>query len=105
MSKPDRSDPVPRDDQRPVTVVTACMTADGLPAFVLNTARVTRDEIANGIHYSLVEADLLLAGFDEPFVHFADDEAPPFLLPAVREHLGLPTDTIIPVPFYVSEDR
>ena len=33
--------------------------------------------------------DLLNAGYEEPFVHFCGAEAPSFLVPAVREFLGL----------------
>ncbi len=77
-------------DKRRMAIVSACMRADGLPYFALNYVEVTPQEAENGIQYYLVEADLLLAGYEEPFVHFAQDEAPPFLLPAVREYLGLP---------------
>ena len=62
--------------------------ADGTPAFALNEVAVTQDEAENGIHYYLVEADLLEAGFEEPFVHFDEDEAPAFLHPAVRQRLA-----------------
>jgi len=68
--------------------VTACMTRDGLPAFAINEVEVTQDQIDNGIHYYLAEADLLQAGYEEPFVHFSQDEAPSFLHPAVRQYLA-----------------
>jgi len=74
--------------KRPVPVVSACMTRDGLPTFALNTVEVTADEAADGIHFYLVEADLLTSGYEEPFVHFPLGEAPAFLHPAVREHLA-----------------
>ncbi len=89
------------EGKRPVPVVSACMTREGLPTFALNTAEVTAEEAENGIHFYLVEADLLLAGYEEPFVHFPLDEAPAFLHPAVREHLGLaavPEPILVPVP-------
>ncbi len=73
--------------KRPVTVVTACTRADGLPDFALTRVEVTGEAVDNGIHHYLAEADLLEAGFEGPFVHFDEDEAPPFLLPAVREYL------------------
>jgi len=76
------------EGKRAVTIVSAVMRRDGLPDFAITQVEVTQDEYENGIHLDLAEADLLEAGFEEPFVHFADDEAPPFLLPAVREHLG-----------------
>jgi hypothetical protein len=73
--------------KRAIAVVSACMTADGTPAFALNQIAVTQDEAENGIHYYLAEAELLQKGFEEPFVHFDQFEAPSFLLPAVREYL------------------
>jgi hypothetical protein len=77
------------EGKRLIPIVSACMTREGLPAFALNTVEVTSDEAADGIHFYLVEADLLTAGYEEPFVHFPLNEAPPFLHPAVRVHLGL----------------
>jgi hypothetical protein len=76
--------------KRTIAVVSACMTGDGTPTFALNQIDVTQDEAENGIHYYLAEAELLQKGFEEPFVHFDQFEAPSFLLPAVREHLESP---------------
>ena len=54
-----------------ISVVSACMTADGKPTFVLNTVEVTEEEEANGIHYYLAEAvalgSRLRAGARGPF--------------------------------------
>jgi hypothetical protein len=72
---------------RPITIVSACMTRSGLPHFAVNQVQATHAEFQNGIHYYLAEADLLLAGYEEPFVHFDETEAPAFLIPAVRQHL------------------
>jgi hypothetical protein len=72
----------------PVTLVSACMRADGTPGFALTLVEVTQEEHENGVHYYLAEAELLQAGYEEPFVHFDENEAPPFLLPAVQQHLG-----------------
>jgi len=77
----------PGKRQRVIAVVTACMRSDGTPTFVLKTAQVTEDEALEGIHYILVEEALKEEGYDEPYVHFDQMEAPPFLHPAVREHL------------------
>jgi hypothetical protein len=77
------------NEKRRVTIVTACMTAAGSPTFVLNEVEVTQEDYENGVHYYLAEADLLVAGYEEPYVHFDDREAPPFLIPAVKQHLGL----------------
>jgi hypothetical protein len=76
--------------KRPLAIVSACMNADGTPALALNQVEVTQEEAENGIHYYLVEADLLQAGYEEPFVHFGELEGPPFLHAAVRAYLGLP---------------
>jgi hypothetical protein len=64
------------------------MRPDGLPALALTEVAVTPDERADGRHYALAEADLLGRGFEEPFVHFAGPESPPFLVPAVRQYLA-----------------
>ena len=91
-------------EQRTITVVSACMNADGTPGFVLNTALVTADEAANGRHYELVEQQLLDDGYEEPFVHFDQNEAPDFLHAAVRQYLGLsPIDTDETNPLIVEE--
>jgi hypothetical protein len=73
--------------KRSIAVVTAYMRHDGIPDFKLNEVEVTHEEYENGVHYYLAEAPLIQAGFDEPFTHFDEYEAPPFLLPAVRQHL------------------
>jgi len=56
--------------KRTVTVISACMTAQGTPTFVPQALRVTAEEYENGLHYALAEDWLTDAGFDEPFVHF-----------------------------------
>lgn len=73
-------------DERSVSIVTACMQRNGLPTLALTEVSVTAEEEANGVQYYLTEARLLERGFEEPFVHFAEGEAPPFLFPAVRQH-------------------
>ena len=70
------------------TVVTACMTRQGTPTFVLTRVAVTEEECNNGIQYSLTESQLFIDGYEEPFCHFDEDESPPFLIPAVREYLA-----------------
>ena len=73
---------------RVLSVVTACMTRQGSPTFVLTPVAVTQQEAENGIHYALVDSQLMIDGYEEPFVHFDQEEAPPFLHPAVRQHLA-----------------
>lgn len=68
-----------------VSVVTACMTRQGTPTFVRTEVAVSKDELENGVNYALAESKLFVDGYEEPFVHFAEDEAPEFLLPAVRQ--------------------
>ena len=80
----------PPEEKRHVTVVTACMTRTGLPAFAVNQVEVSPEEYDNGLHYYFAEADLLEAGYEEPFLHFPDRESPSFLHPAVRQYLGMP---------------
>jgi hypothetical protein len=82
----------PWTGKRKIAVVTACMAADGTPDFALNEVEVTHDEYENGIHYYLAEADLIEAGYEEPYTHFDQFEAPAFLHPAVREYLGVQPD-------------
>ena len=72
------------EGSRKIAVVTACMSVSGLPQFVLNEVEVTAEEAANGVHYYLVEADLQQGGYEEPYTHFDQFEAPAFLHPAVR---------------------
>ena len=82
-------------EKRPIVVVSACMKRDGTSAFAMNQVVVSQEEIDNGIHYYLAEADLLLDGYEEPFVHFDEHEAPSFLHAAVRRHLAeLPVGTV-----------
>ena len=76
------------EGRRKIAVVTACLNVSGLPEFVLNEVEVTAEEAANGVHYYLVEADLQQAGYEEPYTHFDQFEAPAFLHPAVRQHLS-----------------
>ena len=74
--------------KRRMAVVSACMKPDGTPAFARNEVVVSQDEIDNGIHYYLAEAQLMIDGYEEPYVHFDETEAPPFLHPAVERYLG-----------------
>ena len=73
--------------KRKLAVVTACVRADGTPDFALTEVEVTAEEYADGVHYDLTEERLKEDGFEEPFVHFDEDEAPGFLLPAVRQYV------------------
>ena len=50
------------DTPRPVTLVSACMTTDGLPTFALTEVEVTQDDREKGLHYRLADqrvADML----------------------------------------------
>ena len=76
-------------DQRPIAIVTACMTRAGLPTFARNEVAVSPEEAENGAHYYLAEAKLREDGYEEPYVHFAEGEGPAFLHDAVRLFLSL----------------
>jgi len=80
----------PETGKQRVTVVSACMNAAGMADFAISQVDVTAEEIVEGIHLYLAAADLLEGGYEEPFVHFPESEAPGFLLPAVRQYLGMP---------------
>jgi hypothetical protein len=79
---------------RKIAIVTACINADGTPTFALNEVNVTEEQAANGIHYYVAEGQLLIDGYEEPFVHFDEDEAPAFLHAAVRRFLGRPAKLV-----------
>ena len=79
----------PWQGKRPIAVVSACMRSDGCPDFAFNEVEVTFDEYENGVHYDLVNDRLADAGYEEPFVHFSQHEAPAFLHAAVRQYLGI----------------
>ena len=80
------------EDKRSITVVTACMDAGGLPDFALNEVEVTHDEYENGVHFDLVEDRLADAGYEEPWVHYDQFDAPAFLIAAVKEYLASADD-------------
>jgi hypothetical protein len=85
----ERNVPMPQtQDKYPITIVSAVMRSDGFADFAINEVEVTQDEYENGIHLYIVEAELIKAGYDEPFVHYPEGESPPFLLPAVKDYLG-----------------
>jgi hypothetical protein len=90
---------------RSITIVTACMNADGTPDFALTTVDATEEQIENGIHYYFAEAELLEAGYEEPFVHFDEHEAPAFLHPAVQQYLNQALPITEPVPLTHSEEH
>jgi hypothetical protein len=67
------------------------MQVDGLPTFAITEVEVTNEESENGVQYGLAHASLLERGYEEPFVHFGNEESPPFLHAAVKEYLGSAT--------------
>jgi hypothetical protein len=81
--------------KRTILVITACMTPQGLPDFALSTVEVTPDEFDNGAHYALAELLLGARGYEEPYVHFEQQEAPPFLVPAVQAYLECKTGGLV----------
>lgn len=81
--------------KRTIAVVTACMSADGTPNFALSNVEVTHAEYENGVHYDLVGDRLADAGYEEPFVHFDEFEAPALLHPVVRQYLNASDSPVI----------
>jgi hypothetical protein len=81
----------PLDEKGTITVVSACMRSDGFPDFALTQVEVTPEEYDNGVQYLLVEESLAQRGYEEPYVHFDELEAPSFLHPAVKHLLGIDT--------------
>jgi len=76
-----------------VTVASACISSNGTPDFALNEIEVNEDEYDNGIHYDRADELLAEAGYEKPYLHFDEKEAPDFLIPAVRHYLGIDTST------------
>ena len=93
------------EGKRGLTVVSACMSASGTPDFALNRVEVTQEEYENGVHYDLVEQRLARAGYEEPYVHFDEGEAPRFLVPAVRHYLRRPRCAPATIPMFAPEDH
>ena len=82
-------------DKCTIVIVTACMCSDR-PTFARTEVVITTEEAENGVQYDLVEGDLLAAGYEEPMVHWIEEEAPAFLFPAVEQFLGIaPEPTIL----------
>jgi hypothetical protein len=79
--------------KRTLTIVTACLNEFGVPDFALTAVEVTDDEYANGVHCDRVEERLVTNGYEEPFLHFDEFDAPDFLVPAVRRYFGAPAST------------
>ena len=75
----------PWEGMRPVTIISDCMRPDGTPCFVRNEVEVTADDRAEGIHYLHAEARLVREGYEDPWGHFDQWEAPFFLIPAVTQ--------------------
>ena len=95
----------PWQGKRKITIVSACMNADGAPDFGLTQVEVTQEEAENGNHYDLAEAQLVENGYEEPMVHFDEDEAPAFLHAAVRRYLGISPADAAPSVIVHSEER
>ena len=85
------------EGKRALTVVSAWMARDGTPDFALNEVEVTFEEYENGAHYDYVVDRLRDDGFEEPWVHFDENDMPRFLLPGVKSYLDLPASCTEPV--------
>lgn len=76
------------EGKRTVTVVSACRASDGRPTFALTEVEVTHEEYENGVHYDLVEDRLKDAGYEVPYLHFDETDAPSFLVAGVTAYLA-----------------
>jgi hypothetical protein len=72
---------------RILTVVSACINAAGQPDFALSEVLIPVGGPDWDVFYDHLEEDLRERGYECPFVHFDETEAPPFLIPAVRRYL------------------
>ena len=80
---------LPWPGKKKLRVVTACLNASGMPDLTLHEVEVSYDEYTDGVSCDLVEERLREQGFDEPFLHFDEHDAPPFLVPAVQHYLSV----------------
>ncbi len=90
--------------RRKLLVVTACLNASGFPDFALHEVEVTCDEYANGVHCDLVEEQLVVEGYEEPFLHFDQYDGPQFLVSAVLQYLGVSSRIPEHTPATLTED-
>lgn len=97
--------PDPWKGKQTIAVVTACLNAQGEPDFAYTEVEVTHDEYENGAHIDLVEGRLADAGYEEPYTHFAEEESPAFLHPAVRQYLRMPPWVVIRPSVPVSQEE
>jgi hypothetical protein len=78
----------PWPGRRPLAIVTACLNAAGIPDLAVTEVAVTYAEYADGVHCEQVEAQLVAADYEEPFLHFDEGPAAQALLPAVQQYLA-----------------
>jgi hypothetical protein len=71
------------------TVVSACINAACRPDFAVSTITVPSSGPNPEFPFDTLEADLRERGYECPFVHFDETEAPSFLIRAVRRYLIL----------------
>jgi hypothetical protein len=69
-----------------MTIVSACINGAGQPDFALSIVTVRPDDPC-GVDYDALEDDLRERGYECPFVHFDETDAPAFLIPAVKQYL------------------
>ncbi len=80
---------LPWPGKRKLRVVSACLNTSGTPDLALHEVEISYEEYTEGVHCNLVEEQLLAKDYEEPFLHFDEHEAPPFLVPAVQAYLDL----------------
>lgn len=55
-----------------------------LPCFVSMLVQVDKEEYVRGYQFDFAEEELKAKGYGEPFVLFAEEECPPFLMEAFK---------------------
>lgn len=71
-------------EKKKVAVITACCDANGKPVLVLNEVLADENDLALGCHYDRVAQKLRNRGYNQPFVHFDEQDGPAWLFEKKR---------------------
>ena len=72
-------------EKKKIDVVTACCDALGKPVLVMNTVMADENEVAACCHFDRAARLLRNRGYQQPFVHFDEEDGPTWLLEAMRK--------------------
>jgi hypothetical protein len=70
-----------------IAVITACTYASGGPGFAYSEHEVTQAQYDEGEHYEQASAEALDKGYEEPFVHFDENDGPDWLFASHRRDM------------------